>query len=84
MANTVTVLLNSVRDIVFDVTDNSGKSRSFALNRHDELPHYHEYDVLKKMINANDLKKAQELNKLTLKTIRVLEDSLHSGNIYFK
>jgi hypothetical protein len=25
MANTVTVLLNSVRDIVFDVTDNNGK-----------------------------------------------------------
>ena len=25
MANTVTVLLNSVRDIVFDVADNSGK-----------------------------------------------------------
>jgi hypothetical protein len=68
----------------FSLTDNSGKVKEFALNKHDELPHFHEYEVLKKIINSNDLKKAQELNKLTLKTIRVLEDSLHSGNIYFK
>ncbi|MBR2788172.1 MAG: Gfo/Idh/MocA family oxidoreductase [Erysipelotrichaceae bacterium] len=68
----------------FSLTDNSGKVKEFALNKHDELPHFHEYEVLKKIINSKDLKKAQELNKLTLKTIRVLEDSLHSGNIYFK
>ena len=68
----------------FSLTDNSGKVKEFALNEHDELPHFHEYEVLKKIINSKDLKKAQELNKLTLKTIRVLEDSLHSGNIYFK
>ena len=68
----------------FSLTDNSGKVKEFALNKHDELPHFREYEVLKKIINSNDLKKAQELNKLTLKTIRVLEDSLHSGNIYFK
>ena len=65
-------------------TDNSGKTRSYALNKHPEVGHYHEYAVLKKLINDNDLKKAQEFNKLTLKTIKVLEDSLHSGNIYFK
>lgn len=32
MANTVTVLLNSVRDIVFDVTDNSGKIHKVKIN----------------------------------------------------
>ena len=32
MANTVTVLLNSVRDIVFDVTDNSGKTHYVKIN----------------------------------------------------
>ena len=68
----------------FFFTDNAGNSKEYALNKRDDLPHYHEYDVLKKLINSNDLKKAQELNKLTLKTIRVLEDALHSGNIYFK
>lgn len=32
MANTVTVLLNSVRDIVFDVTDSSGKIHKVKIN----------------------------------------------------
>ncbi len=32
MANKVTVLLNSVRDIVFDVTDNSGKIHKVKIN----------------------------------------------------
>lgn len=32
MANKVTVLLNSVRDIVFDVTDNSGKIQKVKIN----------------------------------------------------
>ena len=32
MANTVTVLLNSVRDIVFDVADNSGKIHYVKIN----------------------------------------------------
>ena len=32
MANTVTVLLNSVRDIAFDVTDNSGKIHIVKIN----------------------------------------------------
>lgn len=32
MSNTVTVLLNSVRDIVFDVTDNAGKTRCVRIN----------------------------------------------------
>lgn len=32
MASTVTVLLNSVRDIVFDVTDNSGKTHYVKIN----------------------------------------------------
>lgn len=30
--NTVTVLLNSVRDIVFDVADNSGKTHNIKIN----------------------------------------------------
>ena len=32
MANTVTVLLNSVRDITFDVVDNSGKTHYVKIN----------------------------------------------------
>jgi hypothetical protein len=32
MANTVTVLLNSVRDITFDVVDNSGKTHFVKIN----------------------------------------------------
>jgi hypothetical protein len=32
MASTVTVLLNSVRDIAFDVTDNSGKTHVVKIN----------------------------------------------------
>ena len=31
-SNTVTVLLNNVRDIVFDVTDNSGKTHYVKIN----------------------------------------------------
>ena len=40
----------------FSLTDNSGKVKEFALNKHDELPHFHEYEVLKKIINSKDLK----------------------------
>ena len=73
---------STIAEVCF--TDNAGKKTSYALNKHPEEGHYHEFAALKKLINDNDLKKAQELNKLTLQTIKVLEDALHSANIYFK
>ena len=63
---------------------NDGSSKEYKLNRHPEIPHYHEYVVFKDLVKNNDLKKAQELNKLTLKTIKVLEDAIASANIKFK
>ena len=67
-----------------DLVDNSGNKKSFALNKNPEEAHYHEFVELRKMINDNDLVKARALNKLTLETIKVLEDSLHSAKINFK
>ena len=63
--------------------DNAGKEKVYTLNSHPEYPHYHEYKVLKEMINKNDLALAQKFNKNTLLTIKVLEKALKSGNIKF-
>ena len=65
-------------------TDNTGKSKKYALNKYPDCGHYNEYVEFKRLVKDNDLKKAQEYNKLTLKTIRVLEDALKSANIIFK
>lgn len=67
----------------FALVDNSGKAKNFALNRHTEYPHYHEYKEFKRLVNENDLAKAKEYNKLTLKTIKVLETALEDGGIRF-
>lgn len=61
----------------------SGKCKEYSLNKHIDIGHYHEYAVLKKLINDNDLKTAQEFNRFTLKTIKVLEEALKSGGVKF-
>lgn len=63
--------------------DNSGKEKVYTLNSHPELPHYHEYKQLKELISTNNLTLAQEFNKHTLRTIKVLEKALESGKIVF-
>lgn len=68
----------------FKVIANDGSEKEYALNTHPELPHYHEYIVLKSILNKHDLKAAQEHNELTLKTIKVLEKALKSADIKFK
>ena len=64
--------------------DNEGKEKVYTLNSHPEYPHYHEYKVLKELVNTNNLKQAQEYNKHTLLTVKVLEKALKSANIEFK
>lgn len=64
--------------------DNAGKEKVFSLNSQPEIPHYHEYKQFKELIQKNDLALAQEFNKHTLMTIKVLEKALKSGNIIFK
>jgi len=64
--------------------DNAGNTEEIALNKHPEIPHYHEYREFKRLIEKNDLKKAYEYNELTIKTIKVLEKALKSGKISFK
>ena len=64
--------------------DNAGKEKKYTLNKHADIPHFHEYQVLKELINNNNLTLAQEYNKHTLKTVKVLEKALASGNIQFK
>ena len=67
----------------FRHVDNAGKVKEYALNKHSEIPHYHEYVVFKKLIRDNDLKKARELNEQTLVSIKVLEKALKSADIKF-
>lgn len=63
--------------------DNKGREKVYALNSNVDYPHFHEYKVLKELINSNDLLKAQEFNTQTLLTIKVLEKALASANIKF-
>ena len=64
--------------------DNAKKEKVFTLNKHAEDPHYHEFVEFKRLYLNKDLAKAQEYNKHTLLTIKVLEKALASGNIKFK
>ena len=68
----------------FTLCDNTGKAKEYSLNRHPEVPHYHEYVVFKKLFSDMDLKKAQELNGQTLLSIKVLDKALKSAGIEFK
>ena len=64
--------------------DNTGKVKQYALNKHPEIPHYHEYVVFKKMFNDKDLEKAKKFNEQTLLSIKVLDKALKSAAISFK
>ena len=64
--------------------DNTGKEKVYTLNSHPEFAHFHEYKNFKEIFNKKDLKRAQELNKHTLETIKVLEKAIKFGNIKFK
>jgi len=68
------------------LVSNQGETKEYTLNKETglPLPHYHEYTEFKRLYNKMDLPKAQEYNELTLKTIKVLEKALKSGNISFK
>ena len=63
--------------------DNARNEKVYALNKNPEIPHYHEYKDFKEIFKSKDLVKAQEFNKHTLLTIKVLEKALASGNIKF-
>ena len=71
---------NILRDIYY--VDNKGNSKHYDL-KHNQLNHYHEFKEFKRLYKEKDLKKAREYNKLTLKTIRVLEKAIKSGKIIF-
>lgn len=66
------------------LVDNDGKSQNYALNKHPEMPHYHEYVEFKKIFNNKDLKSAQKHNETTLATMKVLDQALKSAGIKFK
>lgn len=66
------------------LVDNDGKSQNYALNKHPEMPHYHEYVEFKKIFNNKDLKTAQKYNETTLATMKVLDQALKSAGIKFK
>ena len=51
--------------------------------QHPEEPHYDEFVELKRLITKNDLAKAQEYNKQTLLSIKVLEKAINFANIKF-
>lgn len=63
--------------------DNNNNEKTYSLNKNVEYPHYHEYKEFKELFIKNDLKKAQEFNKQTLLSIKVLEKALKSANISF-
>ena len=63
---------------------NAGEKKEYKLNKYDECGHYHEYVEFKRLVNKNDLAKAQEYNEFTLQTIKVLEKAIKSGGIKFK
>ena len=64
--------------------DNTGREKKYALNRHPEVPHYHEYVVFRKLYNSMDLNKAAEFNEQTLLSIKVLDKALRSAGISFR
>ncbi|MDO4198097.1 MAG: Gfo/Idh/MocA family oxidoreductase [Erysipelotrichaceae bacterium] len=64
--------------------NNAGEAKEYRLNKHEECAHYHEYMEFKRLVKENDLEKAQEYNEFTLKSIKVLEKAIASGNIKFK
>ena len=64
------------------LVDNKGNSKEYKLNK-DKLIHYYEYKEFKRLVDNNDLKQAQKYNELTLKTMKVLEKALKSGNLKF-
>ena len=67
----------------FRVVQNDGTTKEYALNKHPEVPHFHEYAELKRLITNNDLAKAQEYNKQTLLSVKVLEKAIKFANIKF-
>ena len=67
----------------FRVVQNDGKAKEYALNKHPEEAHYHEFVEFKRLVSENDLAKAQEYNKHTLVTIKVLEKAINFANIKF-
>ena len=80
------ILSNEPSSIIahFQITDNKGKTKEYALNKKVNVTHYHEYAEFRRLVNEEDFAKAEEYNELTLKTIRVLEKALKDGNIVFK
>ena len=73
---------SSCIDVIKHV-NNAGEVKEYALNKYHEEAHYHEYMELKRLINQNDLAKAQEYNEFTLKTIKVLEKAIKGAGIKF-
>ena len=67
----------------FRVVQNDGTAKEYALNKHPEVAHFHEYVEFKRLFTKNDLAKAQEYNSHTLKTIKVLETAIKFANIKF-
>lgn len=65
-----------------NIVDNKGNSKEYKLNK-DKLTHYYEYKEFKRLFEEKDLKKALEYNEFTLKTMKVLEKALKSGNLKF-
>ena len=63
---------------------NDGSEKTYALNKHAECVHYHEYVDFKNIFNKMDLKEAQKLNAFTIKTMKVRDEALKSGKISFK
>ena len=63
---------------------NDGSEKTYALNKYPDCVHYHEYLNFRNIFNKKDLKKAQELNAFTLKTMKVRDEALKSGKISFK
>ena len=62
---------------------NDGSVKDYKLNKHPEVPHFSEYKEFYRLISENDLAKAYEYNKETLKTMKVLDKALLSANIKF-
>ena len=67
----------------FKVIQNDGTSKQYALNKHSEESHYQEFVEFKKLVTANDLATAQQYNKQTLSTIKVLEKAINFAGIKF-
>lgn len=63
--------------------DNRGNSKKYELNR-TKVGHYHEFMIFKQLYRNNDLKTAQEYNRLTIRTIRILQKALKSADIRFR